>query len=64
MDDLQQVQTAANVNVARSVMDLQANMAASLISGSLGKDAELQDQMARVAGLAAQGIGGNLNITA
>lgn len=64
MDDLQQVQAAASMNVARSVMDLQANMAASLISGSLGKGAELQDQMARVAGLAAQGIGGNLNISA
>ncbi|MBO5490523.1 MAG: hypothetical protein J5960_03735 [Desulfovibrio sp.] len=61
---MQQVQAAASMNVARSVMDLQANMAASLISGSLDKGAELQDQMARVAGLAAQGIGGNLNITA
>ena len=59
-------QMAMSVAVTREAMDFQANMTAAVIngslSGSLSKGAEMQQSLARVAGLAAEGIGTNLNI--
>lgn len=59
MDDMQM---AMSVAITREAMDFQANMTAAVINGSLNQGAEMQQSLARVAGLAAEGIGANLNI--
>lgn len=56
-------QGAMEVAMMKKSMDFEASMTASLINGSFEKAAELQANMSRNAGLAAQGIGANLNIT-
>lgn len=61
MDDTQMVQAAFNVAITKEALDFQASMSAALINGSFEKAAELQASMARSAGLAAQGIGVNLD---
>ncbi|MBQ4566529.1 MAG: hypothetical protein IJA79_00170 [Desulfovibrio sp.] len=55
-------QMAMSVAITKEAMDFQANMTAAVINGSLSKGAEMQQDLARVAGLAAEGIGNNLNI--
>lgn len=60
MDD---VQTGMSVSLSRSVLNLQANMSAALISGTIDKGAEVEQSM-RSQGLAAEGIGGKLDVQA
>lgn len=60
MESLESVQAGINVALSRSIMEMQSNMAAALINGSL--QAPAGD--AHDAALAAQGIGTKLNIVA
>lgn len=60
MDD---VQMGMSVAVTKEAMDFQASMSASLINGSIEKGAEMQ-QMLRGQALAAEGIGGKLDVVA
>lgn len=59
---MEDVQAAFGVAITKQALDFEASMSAALISGSFEKSAELQASMARSAGLAAEGIGANLNI--
>lgn len=59
MDD---TQMAMSVAITRETLDFDASMAAALIGGTFEKSAEMQAALARDAGLAAEGIGRNLNI--
>lgn len=62
---MNEVQMAFSVGITKSVMDFQANMAAQLISGGTAGNAQTQSApVARDAGLAAEGIGSRLNVTA
>ena len=56
-------QMAMDVAMTKKSLEFAASINASLINGSFEKAAELQANMSRNAGLAAQGIGANLNIT-
>lgn len=56
-------QTGMEVAMLKKSMDFSASMNSALINGSLDKAAEMQATMSRNAGLAAEGIGANLNIT-
>ena len=58
MDD---VQMGMSVSVTKSALNFQANMSAALISGSIDKGAEMEQNM-RSQGLAAEGIGGKLDL--
>jgi len=58
MDD---VQMGMSVSVTKSALNFQANMSAALISGSIDKGAEMEQNM-RSQGLAAEGIGGKLDV--
>lgn len=60
MESLDSVQAGINVALSRSIMEMQANMAAALINGSVQPVAD----GSRDAALAAQGIGTKLNVTA
>ena len=60
MDD---VQMGMSVSVTKSALNFQANMSAALISGSIDKGAEMEQNM-RSQGLAAEGIGGKLDVQA
>ncbi len=60
MDD---AQMAMSVAITKKALDFDASMSAAIINGSFEKAAELQTSLSRDAGLAAQGIGANLNIT-
>ena len=55
-------QMAVDVAVTKKSLDFAVSMNAELINGSFEKAAELQANMSRNAGLAAEGIGANLNI--
>ncbi|MDO5484512.1 MAG: hypothetical protein Q4F27_06340 [Desulfovibrionaceae bacterium] len=55
-------QMAMSVAVTRESLDFQASMSAAVINGSIDKGAEMQQNLARVEGLAAEGIGSKLNI--
>lgn len=59
---MEDVQAAIGMAITKEVMDFQASMSAAVINGSFEKAAELQANLARSAGLAAQGIGANINI--
>lgn len=61
MDD---VQMGMSVAVTKEAMNFQASMSANLINGSLEKGVEMQQTLARSAGLAAEGIGGKLDVVA
>lgn len=50
-----------SVRITREALDFQAGMAAAVINGSLDKSAEMQQNLARSQGLAAEGIGVRLN---
>ena len=56
MDD---VKMGMSVSLARSALNIQANMSAALINGTIDKGAEMEQNM-RSQGLAAEGIGGKL----
>ena len=60
MDD---VQMGMSVSVTKSALNFQANMSAALINGTIDKGAEMEQDM-RSQGLAAQGIGGKLDVQA
>lgn len=60
MDD---VKMGMSVSLARSALNIQANMSAALISGTIDKGAEMEQNM-RSQGLAAEGIGGKLDVQA
>ena len=60
MDD---VQMGMSVSVTKSALNFQANMSAALISGTIDKGAEMEQTM-RSQGLAAEGIGGKLDVQA
>lgn len=62
MDGLESVQAAVSASVAEGTMHLQSGMAASLINGTIDKNAEMQE-LARAAGLAAEGLGSRLSAT-
>ena len=55
------VQAGMSVAITKEAMDFEASMTASLINGTIQKGAEM-DAALRDAGLAAQGIGQNLDI--
>lgn len=55
------VQARMSVAITKEAMDFEASMTASLINGTIQKGAEM-DAALRGAGLAAQGIGQNLDI--
>ncbi len=59
MDD---TQMAMSVAITKESLNFDAAMTANLINGSIQKGAEMQAMLARDAGLAAMGIGQNLNI--
>lgn len=61
MDDMQMTQMAVSTAIAKEAMDFQANMSAALINGTFQKSAEMQENL-RIAGLASEGIGTNINI--
>ena len=54
-----EAQASMSIAMTKKSMDFQASMTASLINGGLQQSAEMRD-----AGLAAQGIGGKLNVVA
>lgn len=61
MEDIQgsmNVQAAMSVAITKEALDFQAAMSANIINVSLDKSADL-----RAAGLAAQGIGQNIDIS-
>lgn len=60
MEDMM-VQAQFSVAVTKEALDFNASMSAALISGTFDKTAEMQ---ARCAGLAAEGIGVNLDAVA
>ena len=59
---MEEVQAAMSVAATREALNFDASMTAALISGSIQKGAETQAALARDAGLAAEGIGKNLNM--
>lgn len=61
MDDMQMTQMALSTAITRKTLDFQASMSSALINGSFEKAAELQANFSRSAGLAAEGIGINLD---
>lgn len=60
---MEEVQAAMSVAVTKEALDFEANMSANIINVTLQKGAEMQANLARNAGLAAEGIGKNLNLT-
>ncbi|MDR2819977.1 MAG: hypothetical protein LBB60_05555 [Desulfovibrio sp.] len=61
------VQMSLGAAVMQSALNFQGNMAAAVINGSLGSGANGQDQSmqaARASGMAAEGLGVKLNISA
>ena len=60
MNSLESVQAGVNMSLSRSIMEMQSNMAAALINGSLQAPAD----GSREAALAAQGIGTKLDVVA
>ena len=56
------VQMGMSVSISREALDFQASMSAAVINGSINKGLEMQALLDKNAGLAAQGIGGKLNI--
>ena len=56
------VQMGMSVSISREALDFQASMSAAVINGSINKGQEMQMRMDKDAGLAAQGIGGKINI--
>ena len=57
------VNTDMSASLSRSALNIQANMAATLIGGTIAKGAEMEQNL-RNQGLAAEGIGSKLNVQA
>lgn len=60
MDDTQMMM---NVAITREALDFEAGMSAALINGTIAKGLEMQESLARISGLQAEGIGVNLDLT-
>lgn len=61
---MEDVQMGMSVTVTKDALNFQATMASTVINGSLDKGQEMQQNMARIDGLAAEGIGSKLNVEA
>ena len=61
---MEDVQMGMSVAVTKEALNFQANMASNLINGSIDNGQEMQQKMARIDGLAAEGIGSKLNVEA
>lgn len=61
---MSEAQMGMSVAVTRQALNFQANMAAAVINGSLGKGQEQEEQAARAAGMAAEGVGARVNVEA
>ena len=61
---MEDVQMGMSVAVTKDDLNFQATMASAVINGSLDKGQEMQQNMARIDGLAAEGIGSKLNVEA
>lgn len=59
---IEDVQTGFAVAITKEAMDFQAGMSAALINGTFEKGAEME-ALLRGQGLAAEGIGKNLDIS-
>ena len=57
------VQMGMSVTISREALNFQASMSAALINGTIDKGAEMEQNM-RSQGLAAEGIGGKLDVQA
>ena len=57
---MEDVQMGMSVAVTKDALNFQATMASAVINGSLDKGQEMQQNMARIDGLAAEGIGDGL----
>ncbi len=60
---MENVQAAMSVAITKEALNFEANMSSTLINVTLQKGEEMRAALARDAGLAAEGIGKNLNIT-
>ena len=60
---MEDTQMAMDVAITREALDFAAGMSAALINGTIQKGAEMADNLACGAGLRAEGIGINLDIT-
>ncbi len=61
MDDTQMQMSVA---ITKEALDFQASMSSAIINGSFEKAAEVQANLARSAGLAAEGIGTKVDLVA
>ena len=61
METTDMTQMAFNVAITKEALDFQANMSAAIINSSIQQSSEMM-QTLRAAGMAAEGIGANLNI--
>ena len=61
---MEDVQMGMSVAVTKEALNFQANLASNRINGSIDKGQEMQQKMARIDGLAAEGIGSKLNVEA
>lgn len=59
---MEETQVAMSMAITKEALNFDASMAAALINGTIQKGAEMQAALARDAGLAAEGIGKNLNV--
>lgn len=63
MDDIQMTQASFSIAITKEALDFQAGMSSALINGTIEKGLEMQESLSRIAGLAAEGIGSNINLT-
>lgn len=59
---MEETQVAMSMAITKEALNFDASMTAALINGTIQKGAEMQAALSRDAGLAAEGIGKNLNI--
>lgn len=59
---MEETQVAMSMAITKEALNFDASMTAALINGTIQKGAEMQAALFRDAGLAAEGIGKNLNI--
>lgn len=61
---MSETQMGVSVAVTSQALNFQANMASAVINGSIDKGREQDQQAARAAGMAAQGVGSKLDVEA
>lgn len=61
METTEMTQMAFNVAITKEALDFQSSMSAAIINSSIQQGAEMMETL-RAAGMAAEGIGANLNI--